>query len=61
MQEWLTGNCWLFGLAGQNWMLVAAGGLLVYIGALTYVRRRATVDMTRDHQTTAKPSSRQVF
>lgn len=40
--DWLTGNCWMFGLAGQNWMLVAGGGLLVYIGALAVVRYRQT-------------------
>jgi len=32
--DWLTGNCWLFGMSGQNWMLVVAGGLAIYIGAL---------------------------
>ena len=40
MLNWLTGNCDLFGLAGQNWMLVVAGGLLLYIAALAICRRR---------------------
>jgi hypothetical protein len=40
MLNWLTGNCDLFGLAGQNWMLVVAGGLLLYIAALAVSRRR---------------------
>jgi hypothetical protein len=39
--NWLTDNCWLLGLAGQNWMLVVGGGLLIYIGALAIARRRA--------------------
>lgn len=40
MLNWLTGNCELFGLAGQNWMLVVAGGLLLYIVVLAIGRRR---------------------
>jgi hypothetical protein len=42
--EWLSGNCWLFGFAGQNWMLVVAGGLTAYIAGLAYVRRRRRPD-----------------
>ena len=38
--NWLTGNCELFGLPGQNWMLVIGGGLLLYIGMLMIARRR---------------------
>ena len=34
MLNWLTANCELFGLPGQNWMLVVGGGLLLYIAAL---------------------------
>jgi hypothetical protein len=34
MLNWLTSNCELFGLPGQNWMLVVAGGLLLYIAVL---------------------------
>ena len=60
MQDWLTGNCWMFGLAGQNWMLVAGGGLLIYVCALAFARRRTTFDVTRGHEKGAKPSSRQV-
>ncbi len=40
MLNWLTGNCELFGLTGQNWMLVVAGGLLLYIGVLAIGQRR---------------------
>jgi hypothetical protein len=40
MLNWLTGNCELFGLSGQNWMLVVAGGLLAYIVVLALGRRR---------------------
>lgn len=40
MLNWLTGNCWIFGLRGQNWMLLLAGGMLVYIAILAYARRR---------------------
>ena len=40
MLNWLTGNCELFGLSGQNWMLVVAGGLLAYIAVLALGRRR---------------------
>ena len=40
MLDWLTGNCELFGFAGQNWMLVVAGGLLLYIALLAIGQRR---------------------
>ena len=40
MLNWLTGNFELFGLPGQNWMLVVAGGLLLYIAVLAIGRRR---------------------
>ena len=40
MLNWLTANCELFGLTGQNWMLVVGGGLLLYIAALVINRRR---------------------
>jgi len=40
--DWLIENFWLFGLVGQNWMLVAGGGLLLYISVLAYARRRQT-------------------
>ena len=40
MLNWLTGNCDLFGLPGQNWMLIVGGGLLLYIAALAISRGR---------------------
>jgi len=40
MLNWLTANCELFGLSGQNWMFVVAGGLLLYIAALAIIRSR---------------------
>jgi hypothetical protein len=40
MLNWLTSSCELFGVTGQNWMLVVAGGLLLYIVALAISRRR---------------------
>jgi hypothetical protein len=40
MLNWLTGNCEFFGLAGQNWMLLVAGGLLLYIAVLAIGQRR---------------------
>ena len=42
MLNWLTGNCELFGVTGQNWMLVVAGGLLLYIAVLAISHRRQT-------------------
>ena len=41
MLHWLVGNCDVFGFAGQNWMLVVAGGLLAYIAVLAIGRRHA--------------------
>ena len=40
MLDWLTGNCQLFGLEVQNWMLVIGGGLLAYIATLVIARGR---------------------
>ena len=40
--DWLTANCDLCGGAGQNWMLVAGGGILLYIGMLVIAQRRHT-------------------
>ncbi|MGH6726388.1 MAG: hypothetical protein ACREB8_07580 [Pseudolabrys sp.] len=40
MLNWLTNNCELFGFSGQNWMLLVAGGLLLYIAALAIGQRR---------------------
>jgi disulfide bond formation protein DsbB len=40
MLNWLTNNCDLLGFNGQNWMLVLAGGLLVYIAVLVIRQRR---------------------
>lgn len=42
MLNWLTGNCELFGVTGQNWMLVVAGGVLLYIAVLAISHRRQT-------------------
>ena len=42
MLDWLTGNIELFGLPGQNWMLVLAGGLVLYIAVLAIGRHRQT-------------------
>ena len=38
MLNWLIGNYVIFGLNGQNWMLLVGGGLLLYIGALIAAR-----------------------
>jgi hypothetical protein len=40
MLNWLVGNCDLFGLSGQNWMLLIGGGLLLYAAMLLIARRR---------------------
>lgn len=40
MVNWLIGNYDLFGLRGQNWMLLTGGGLLLYIAMLAIGRRR---------------------
>ena len=42
MLNWLTSNCELFGLPGQNWMLVGGGGLLLDVAALVITNRRQT-------------------
>jgi hypothetical protein len=41
MLNWLVGDCKLFGVAGQNWMLVVGGGLLC-IAVLVIAQRRQT-------------------
>lgn len=40
MLHWLTGGCRVFGLDGQNWMLVIAGAVAVYFVALALLRLR---------------------
>jgi hypothetical protein len=40
MLNWLTSNCELFGLPGQNWMLVVGGGLLLYVAVLVITNSR---------------------
>jgi hypothetical protein len=40
MLHWLTGGCRVFGLDGQNWMVVIAGALAVYFAVLVVLRRR---------------------
>ena len=40
--NWLTDNCEVLGLNGQNWMLVVAGGMLLYIAMLVIARRHQT-------------------
>ena len=40
MLNWLTANFELFGLPGQNWMFIVAGGLLLYIAMLAISRGR---------------------
>jgi LPXTG-motif cell wall-anchored protein len=42
MLNWLVGDCKLFGVAGQNWMLVVGGGLLLCIAVLVIAQRRQT-------------------
>ena len=37
--NWLVGNFDLFGLSGQNWMLVVAGMVAIYIVTLLIGRR----------------------
>lgn len=39
MKSWLVAQCDLFGLSGQNWMLLVAGGMLVYIAILIVARQ----------------------
>ena len=38
--DWLVGNFDLFGLPGQNWMLVVAGVVAIYVAMLAIGRRR---------------------
>ena len=40
MLDWLIADWTLFGVAGQNWMLVFGGGLLLYVVILTVAGRR---------------------
>lgn len=40
MLHWLVGSCRVLGLNGQNWMLVIAGALVVYLAALAWIVRR---------------------
>jgi hypothetical protein len=40
MLYWLVGNCDLFGLAIQNWVLVAAGAFALYIFSLLLMRQK---------------------
>lgn len=40
--DWLVGDYHLFGLTGQNWMLVVGDGLLLYIAGLVIGWRRPT-------------------
>ncbi|MBI3703749.1 MAG: hypothetical protein HY244_07870 [Rhizobiales bacterium] len=42
MLDWLTDDIALLGLPAQNWMLLLGGGLMLYIGALAFPRRRRT-------------------
>jgi hypothetical protein len=61
MLDWLTASCWLFGLAGQNWMLLVGGGLAIYIAALIFVQRqqarRQQTEAAR-YWTTARPAAK---
>jgi len=38
--NWLAANSVVFGVPAQNWMLVFAGGLLIYIAAVVIADRR---------------------
>jgi hypothetical protein len=40
MLHWLVGNCHLFGFTAQNWMLVVAGALALYVLTLLLARQR---------------------
>jgi hypothetical protein len=40
MLNWLLADYQLFGLTGQNWMLVFGGGLLLYIAVLAIAAHR---------------------
>jgi len=39
MVQWLVNNCDMFGLTGQNWMWLTAGGLGLYLAWLAFSRR----------------------
>ncbi len=43
MLNWLTGNWDLFGLSGQNWMLLIGSALILYIVLLLVSDRRHPV------------------
>lgn len=43
MMGWLVGNCEMFGLAGQNWMLVVAGAVVAYVVVLLLLRWRPLI------------------
>jgi hypothetical protein len=53
MLNWLTGNCELFGLPGQNWMLVVAGGLLLYIAVVVIGSFRQTASTSKNRRPVA--------
>jgi hypothetical protein len=40
MMNWLVGDCQIFGLVIQNWMLLIGGGLLLYFAVLAIAGRR---------------------
>ncbi len=40
MMDWLVANNDLFGLPGQNWMLLAGGALLAYLAVSLIARAR---------------------
>lgn len=40
MLNWLVGNCNLFGLPAQNWMLAVGGALALYVLTLVVARQR---------------------
>jgi hypothetical protein len=42
MPDWLVETVSVFGLPAQNWMLVVAGGLALYLVTLALVRRCQT-------------------
>jgi hypothetical protein len=56
MLNWLTGNCELFGLPGQNWMLVVAGGLLLYIAVLVIGSFRQPASTSKNRRPVAAQS-----
>jgi hypothetical protein len=39
MLNWLVGNCSIFGLRAQNWMLLIAAMFALYIAWLAFARR----------------------